>query len=273
MKSIYLSVLLLLMINIPTQAFQTPHYTDWDMMWQIQLLNRDNLIYEDVIMEEIMTFDEEIVDARAGIYYQAMSEAAALEGHTLYLYSGYRSIATQQQSYDEGVQRYMSYGYNYETAVAIASGYYALPGGSEHNIGLAFDIITPQFLSTMTVLNDTFANTSAYQWLFEHCSDYGFIIRYPKERTEDTGINFEPWHYRYVGVEHAKYMKENNLILEEYVALYQETYPELYSDTVPDVPDHSVSTTVPEYSFDYPKIQRFQEALHQFFPYFIPPFA
>ena len=89
----------------------------------------------------------------------------------------------------------------------------AVPGTSEHHTGLALDIVTP----TYQVLDDGYATTDAFKWLYENCADYGFILRYPENTTHITGIIYEPWHYRYVGVEVAKYITENNITFEEYI--------------------------------------------------------
>lgn len=231
---------MVLVLGVCTHAAQavdfstlpTPPETTWDKMWEIQLINNDNLIAGDVDIT-FSTFDGQQVDQRAGVHYKEMYDHAKEDGITLYLRSGYRSISLQKVVYDQGVQRYMSNGYSYATAISIANRYYATPGGSEHNVGLAFDIITPHYHNTTFSLNETFANTEAYHWLMAHCAEHGFILRYPKGRTAETGINFEPWHYRYVGVEHAEYIMNHNLILEEYVELYKMTYPALYSDTPP----------------------------------------
>lgn len=235
-----LSLLFFSVFSHTVTATPLPPKTTWENMWEIQLINNDNLIFEDISMD-FMVFDGQQVDARAGMYYAQMEEAAAQDGITLYLRSGFRSIATQRTLYNAGVSRYMStYGYSYSTAVSIANRYYAQPGGSEHHLGLGFDIITPHYHQTVYNLTSAFGQTEAYYWLIANCADYGFILRYPEGRTAETGINFEPWHYRYVGVAHAQYITEHQLLLEEYVALYQATYPELYSDTPPVYEDVTV---------------------------------
>ncbi len=232
-------------LTIPVKAMDlenlpTPPKTSWEEMWKIQLINNENLITQEIDIE-FASFDGQSVDARTAEDYAALCAKAKEDGITLYLRSGYRSIAIQRYLYEQGVQRYMSMGYSYTTAVSIANRYYAAAGGSEHNIALGFDIITPAYHAVTAVLSTDFANTTAYTWLLANCADYGFILRYPEGRTADTGINFEPWHYRYVGVEHAQYITEHNLILEEYVALYQMTYPELYADTPPE---HDIPLTL-----------------------------
>lgn len=255
MKNILCLALLMVTLAPISQAVDfstlpTPPKTDWEKMWEIQLVNNDNLIPKDVNIS-FATFNGEKVDARTADLYQAMYDHAKRDGITLYLRSGYRSITTQKYVYDAGVKRYMSYGYNYATAISIANRYYATPGGSEHNIGLAFDIITPEYHNTTYNLNDSFAQTKAYSWLMANCADYGFILRYPNGRTSETGINFEPWHYRYVGVEHAQYIMKHGLILEEYVPLYKATYPELYGDTPPE-PDIPLTLLDPDLTFFLP---------------------
>lgn len=211
-----------------------PPKTTWDKMWEIQLINKENTISQEITGIEYAYFDGEKVDARTAQAYQDMYDHALADGITLYLRSGYRSISTQNYLYQQSIQRYLDRGYSYSNAVTYTQKYYAVPGGSEHNIALAFDIITPEYHNTVYNLTDAFAKTEAYYWLYAYCPQYGFILRYPEGRTADTGINFEPWHYRYVGVAHAEYMAEHNLILEEYVALYKAVYPELYGDTPPE---------------------------------------
>ena len=117
------------------------------------------------------------------------------------------------------VQREINRGNSKEEAVRLTNLYYTVPGHSEHHSGLAFDIITPEYHNDVYSLDERFADTDAYRWLTEHCTEYGFVLRYPKDKTALTQINFEPWHYRYVGKEHAAYMKKHGLVLEEYIAL------------------------------------------------------
>lgn len=168
-------------------------------------------------------FDTQYVDSRAASAYEAMCNAALEEGITLYLRSGYRSIETQRTNYNASIQRNMDAGYSEAEAIEMTNMYYTVPGHSEHHTGLAFDIITPEYHNEIYTLDDRFADTAAYVWLREHASEYGFILRYPKEKEELTQIAFEPWHYRYVGVEHAKYIEENGLCLEEYIDLLRES--------------------------------------------------
>lgn len=191
--------------------------------WNLILLNHDaeNKIEQDLSFEQVK-FDTQYVDARAGIFYQQMCEDASKEGITLYLRSGYRNISTQTVNYNANIQRLQNQGLSYDEAVEQTNLYYTVPGHSEHHTGLAFDIITPEYHNDIYTLSDAFAQTEAYDWLIKNCADYGFILRYQEHKTDITQINFEPWHYRYVGIEHAKYIMENDICLEEYIKLLKQ---------------------------------------------------
>lgn len=188
--------------------------------WNLILLNpeEDHKIDQDLSIE-MSSFDGQSVDERAAQAYEEMRGAAQEAGITLFLRSGFRSMATQEQNYQAAIKRNRDSGMTEEEALAATRQYYTMPGHSEHHTGLAFDIITPEYHRDVYTLDDRFAETDAYPWLLEHCADYGFILRYPREKEDITQISFEPWHYRYVGVEHARYIMEHGLCLEEYIEL------------------------------------------------------
>lgn len=188
--------------------------------WNLILLNHDpdNKIDKELNFDQVK-FDTQYVDARASEFYQKMYNDAKKDGITLYLRSGYRSISTQTVNYNANVERLQKEGLSKEEAIVQTNLYYTVPGHSEHHTGLAFDIITPEYHSDVYTLNEQFAETKAYKWLLKNCADYGFILRYQEHKTDITGINFEPWHYRYVGIEHAKYITENDICFEEYIEL------------------------------------------------------
>lgn len=190
--------------------------TDWNLI----LLNHDddNKLEQELNFEQAK-YDTQYVDARAGVFYQQMCDAALKDGITLYLRSGYRTISTQVVNYNANIDRLKKQGSTEEEAIAETNLYYTKPGHSEHHTGLAFDIITPEYHDEIYTLSEKFAETEAYEWLIENCAEYGFILRYAEDKTDLTQINFEPWHYRYVGKEHAKYIMKNDLCLEEYIAL------------------------------------------------------
>lgn len=191
--------------------------------WNLILLNPEpeNKIDEDPDVE-MTSFDGQQIDARAGEAYAAMRDAAAADGINLYLRSGFRKISLQKTYYDSHIQSYMQQGKSEEEAIRLTRQYYTEPGHSEHHSGLALDIITVEYQRDVYSLTEQFAETDGYRWLIAHCAEFGFILRYPKGKTDITQINYEPWHYRYVGKEHAQYIMKHDLTLEEYIALLKE---------------------------------------------------
>ena len=150
------------------------------------------------------------LDYRVAPHYNEMHSAAKKDGITLTPFSGYRSYARQQRNYNNLTEKYMSQ-YNLSRAEAAKKAATVIlpPGTSEHNLGLAMDICNT---------NSSFSSQKEYKWLMEHAHEYGFILRYTAEKQSITGIIPEPWHWRYVGVEHAKKIKDSGLCLEEYIA-------------------------------------------------------
>ncbi|MDO4732512.1 MAG: D-alanyl-D-alanine carboxypeptidase family protein [Bacillota bacterium] len=131
----------------------------------------------------------------------------------LYGTSGYRSYSTQSYLYQRKINQYRASGYGQAEAERLGGQVVAPPGASEHQSGLAIDVTAGG-----TGLTESFYSTPEGKWLDEHCWEYGFILRYPEDRTGDTGYIYEPWHFRYVGQPHAEYIHRNNLILEDYIA-------------------------------------------------------
>lgn len=152
----------------------------------------------------------------ASVVYSDLTEmfaAARAEGLSPMVCSAYRSIELQKQLFDEDVEKLMrEEEISYEKAYAQIALYTMPPGCSEHESGLALDIVSVDNQR----LDDTQEDTPEQQWLHENCWKYGFILRYPKDKTDITGISYESWHYRYVGREAAKYLTENSLTLEEF---------------------------------------------------------
>ena len=188
--------------------------------WRIILVNREHMLSKEIGIE-LTSITQNAkpnmkIDSRIATSYQDMVAAAKKEGINLYLRSGYRAIKLQQTYYDASVKSYKSQGLSDEEASAKALEYLQYPGASEHHTGLALDIISVEWQNTVEDLNATFENTDAFKWLDKNAAEYGFIIRYPKDKENITGIKYEPWHYRYVGKEVAAYLKEKGLTLEEY---------------------------------------------------------
>ena len=140
-----------------------------------------------------------------------------LSGSNVCVVSAYRSYSLQESNFNNKVQYYINQGYSQEAAYATAATIIAVPGTSEHHLGLAADIIDTRIWD----LVEEQETLTGQQWLMAHCHEYGFILRYPKDKTPVTGIIYEPWHYRYVGVELATQLKESGQTLEEYIASLQ----------------------------------------------------
>lgn len=157
---------------------------------------------------DLIEVEGQPVDIRAADALTEFIAAARNAGLSVYLSSAYRDYDTQNYLYQRKLEQYGD--------PAQAAAIVAPPGTSEHQTGLAFDI-TDQYYELKTY---DLENTALYQWMSQHCQEYGFIVRYPKDKQDVTGIIYEPWHFRYVGTEAATYIMEHGLCLEEFLALY-----------------------------------------------------
>ncbi len=187
-----------------------PIVTDMDVPFNEILLNCKHRLpdnYEPKLAEAVKGSGVKL-DYRVAPYYQKMYDAAKLDGITLTPVSGYRSFARQKRNFENRIKTYESQGYSKVDATVKASQIILLPGTSEHNAGLAMDICS---------LETSFDKTKEFRWLQAHAHEYGFIMRYPENKTDITMITYEPWHYRFVGVEIAAELKSNGMVLEEYL--------------------------------------------------------
>ena len=149
--------------------------------------------------------------------FLSMQKAAAADGVTVWMQSGYRSVSYQTSLYERKTKYYLDKGYDNATAKEKAAAVVNPPGYSEHNCGLAADLNSPEH----TGLDEGFEKTAAFRWLCEHAGDYGFILRYPKDAEDKTEIIYEPWHWRYVGVENAAKINASGLCFEDYIETLQ----------------------------------------------------
>ena len=149
--------------------------------------------------------------------FLAMQKAAAADGVTVWMQSGYRSVSYQTKLYERKTQYYRDKGYDEATAREKAAAIVNPPGYSEHNCGLAADLNSPEH----TGLDEGFENTAAFRWLCEHAAEYGFILRYPQGAEDATEITYEPWHWRYVGPENAAKINASGLCFEDYITALQ----------------------------------------------------
>ena len=181
---------------------------------QILLVNPWNFLPED--------YDPEIVDVEGwwwksnAICYPALQEmlqACRDAGLTPYIASAYRTHADQIYLHNNKIQRLINEGYSEAEARELAGTVVAVPGTSEHELGLAFDLVDDSYRN----LDEAQENTAVQKWLMENSWKYGFILRYPNDKSEITGIIYEPWHYRYVGKHEAQKIYESGLCLEEYL--------------------------------------------------------
>ena len=185
--------------------------------WYIVIVDKNRQIPEGYVPATEYIADSDCsLDARIAKYYDAMYNAALEDGIELTPYSGYRSYETQEYNYNNLVDMYLEEGYTQEEAEAEAATEILPPGCSEHNLGLAIDIISTDY---------DFAEIyeEEYNWLVEHAHEYGFIERYTEEKQDITGIIPEPWHWRFVG-KHATAIKNSGLCLEEYYQHYGVEY-------------------------------------------------
>lgn len=181
--------------------------------WKLLLINKQHTIPEDYqftlgTIKGAMRCDERIIEPLTQMFV-----AAKEDGINLVVRSPYRDMERQEYLFERKVKNYQRSGMSYMDAYKQASITVTVPGASEHQVGLAVDITS----DTYAALEVGFADTDAGKWLKEHSWEYGFILRYPLGKEDITGIQFEPWHFRYVGVDAASVITSQNITLEEFV--------------------------------------------------------
>lgn len=174
--------------------------------WALRLVNWQNPLPMDFAPEYEEVQNRFVMDKRVAPIARRMILDAWDQGVTLVVNSGYRPYSAQQTVYNNRYQKYLAEGRTEEEARRLTDSYVAIPGYSEHQLGLALDIVAVQDSPT------------AITWLADHAQDYGFILRYPEDKTAITRTAYESWHYRYVGIAAAQEIKERGLCLEEYLA-------------------------------------------------------
>lgn len=181
--------------------------------WQLVLVNKQHHVPDDFELNLGKLANGMQCDARIIDEVMAMMQAAKDSGINLVICSPYRDYNRQTVLFNRKIDYYMGKGYSYLEAYKIASITVTVPGASEHQIGLALDIAS----DTYTLLDTGFGNTEAGKWLKEHGCEYGFILRYPLGKEYITGIQYEPWHFRYVGKQAATAIMKQGLTLEEFL--------------------------------------------------------
>ena len=181
-----------------------------DEDWQLLLVNSSHAIPDDFEIDLVELSNGVSVDSRIYPALQEMFDDMRSEGIEPIVREGFRTHDDQQDIMDERREEYINEGYDEDEADALAREYVAEPGTSEHELGLAVDINAGEDTDSWTL----------YDWLAEHAHEYGFILRYPEDKSLITGISYEPWHYRYVGTDAAEEIYERGITLEEYLGEY-----------------------------------------------------
>lgn len=197
-----------------SQATATPGaQTEGENTWMMRLVNHTHPLPDDFAVELGTLPNGLQFDARAIDQLEKMLNDGNATGLQLMVCSAYRSIARQDQLFEQMKQQYIAQGMTEQEAYDKTSTIRTPHACSEHSSGLAADIVAVNYQT----LDDGFGDTPEAKWLAAHAVEYGFILRYPKDKEDVTGIIWEPWHFRYVGVENAQKIKDSGLCLEEYL--------------------------------------------------------
>ena len=184
-----------------------------DESWMLTLVNRENPLVDNYLPKLKSLANGLQFDERAIHHLNAMLSASKEQGLAIVVSSAYRTVEYQRLLFYNHVSRLTASGLNREQAEKEVLRSVAYPGTSEHNLGLAVDLVSSEY----QLLDEKQADTPEFKWLIENCAEYGFILRYPEEKEDILGIKYEPWHFRYVGVKAAREIMEKGLTLEEYL--------------------------------------------------------
>ncbi len=184
-----------------------------ELPWNMVLVNYEHPMQKGYVPQLTELEPGYRVDTRIVDEAREMLEDAKKAGLHVIVCSAFRSVERQKDLFDESMKDRIKKGMGYWEAYCDTAQSVAEPGESEHALGLALDLISNQY----TELGEGQENTAEAKWLAENCYKYGFILRYPPEKTSITGITYEPWHYRYVGKEDAKKIHDLGITLEEYI--------------------------------------------------------
>ncbi len=198
----------------PIPASDKPAVPPAEGDWALVLVNAEHPLPESFAVSVFTQLrNGHAIDQRAYPALQSMMDDCRAAGLLPLICSSYRSEETQRKLFEQEVESWLAKGYVQKEAEAQATRWVARPGTSEHQTGLAVDIVDTGY----QVLDQGQENTAVQRWLMEHCAEYGFILRYPTDKSELTGVGYEPWHYRYVGKEVAREIMDGGLCLEEYL--------------------------------------------------------
>lgn len=199
-------------------GLHTPALTLDDLPWNLRLINAAHPLPKDFEVPELHAFDDgaHAIDKRAYQSLHALLKAARKDGVSPFVVSSFRSHKKQKELYQARVRQCKEEGLSGKKAKQEAAFWVARPYSSEHEAALAVDLVDESYQE----LDKKQEKTEAQRWLMDHCADYGFILRYPTDKSDLTGIGYEPWHYRYVGAEAARAITDSGLCLEEWLDGY-----------------------------------------------------
>ena len=199
--------------QLPAGQGTEPSIPDGTEDWMLLLVNPWNPLPEDFTCTRTQLANGQSVDERCYPDLQEMMDDCRAAGLSPLICSSYRTQEKQEQLFQNKVDRLTAQGLSTEEARTEAAKSVAVPGTSEHQLGLAVDIVA----AANQNLDQSQETTAVQRWLMEHCWEYGFILRYPEGKSDVTGIIYEPWHYRYVGREAAQAIRDQGVCLEEYL--------------------------------------------------------
>lgn len=194
-----------------TEAGPLPGEVSGD--WKLLLVNDAHMLPHGYAVSTRSLPNGQSMDERAFPFLEQMLEAARAAGLQPVVCSSYRSMDDQKRLYQNKVRQYKNDGYSEKEAMAQAAKWVAPPGTSEHQAGLSVDIVDYNNQN----LDASQEQTATSIWLKENCASFGFIVRYPPEKSKITGVHYEPWHYRYVGAKAAHAIMQQGITLEEYL--------------------------------------------------------
>ncbi len=197
--------------------FKQENFKEVFFMKKPMLINYENPIPVSYCPTLSEISDNYFLEQHACEAMKKLLECALKDGVRICIFSAYRSTHYQQKLFDDEVKIYTEQGYTDNEAFEFASRAVALPYTSEHNSGLAVDLSSPELFGETTT---AFDKTRQFEWLIKNSWKFGYILRYPKGKEYITGIMYEPWHFRFVGICHAEIITKNNLTLEEYLEKY-----------------------------------------------------
>ena len=207
------------MVTVSNEKADKPDdFESKPVKWKLVLVNNDNPIDEKYISTISLTElkNGQAIDGRCYPYLQQMMDDCRAAGFSPVICSSFRTYEKQQSLFREQVQEYMKQGMSLEEAEEKTAQSVAIPGRSEHELGLSVDITN---IDNQKIISGM-ESTPVQRWLMKNCWKYGFILRYPLGKSHITGIVYEPWHFRYVGKEAAKEIYSKNITLEEYLKSY-----------------------------------------------------